>query len=130
MKHSLLRRDPACRGGERVEWRIALEPEHRDGRPNGQNLYPFYREVNPSADADHDGRGDECSCGDQTGDGLVDVRDIVAINVAIFNPAQISPLCDSTGDGRCNVSDIVGANIEIFSPGSTAICGRQPIPEP
>jgi hypothetical protein len=58
------------------------------------------------------------------------VRDVVAINVALFNPALVSPLCDTNGDGRCTVSDIVGANLEIFSPGSTAICGRQPVPGP
>lgn len=53
----------------------------------------------PGASDDADGgfRGDECECTDQTGDGFNTVSDIVAINVAIFNPELVTPLCDVTG---------------------------------
>jgi hypothetical protein len=82
------------------------------------------------ADTDADGRGNECECSDQNGDGRNTVADLVAINLAIFNPAQATPLCDGNGDGLCRVSDIVAANAEIFSPTSTSTCPRQPIPGP
>ena len=101
-----------------------------DGRPNAQDLCPFHPEADPAADADGDGRGDECECGDQTGDGRVDVADLVAINRAIYTPALVTALCDADNDGRCNVNDIVAANREIFSPGSTSTCARQPVPGP
>jgi len=81
-------------------------------------------------DTDEDGRGDACECTDQNGDGRNTVADLVAINIAIFNPAQITPLCDGDNDGACNVSDIIAGNIEIFSPTSTATCGRHPVPGP
>jgi hypothetical protein len=71
-------------------------------------------------------RGDACLCGDQNGDGVVDVGDILAINAAIFNPAQVTPLCDTNLDGACDIQDILGANAEIFSSGETAICAEQP----
>jgi hypothetical protein len=89
----------------------------------------FHATVN-LADTDADGRGNECECSDQNGDGRNTVADLVAINLAIFNPAQATPLCDGTGDGLCRVSDIVAANAEIFSPTSTSTCPRQPIPGP
>jgi endonuclease/exonuclease/phosphatase family metal-dependent hydrolase len=60
------------------------------------------------------------------GSGHVDVSDLVAINLAIFNPAQATPLCDGNNDGMCNVQDTVAANIETFSPNETSRCGRQP----
>jgi hypothetical protein len=81
-------------------------------------------------DTDADGRGDECECGDQDGDGSNTVLDLVAINWVIFNPALVTPLCDANGDEQCDVSDIIAANTEIFSPGSTSTCARQPIPGP
>jgi hypothetical protein len=82
------------------------------------------------ADADLDGRGDDCECGDQNADGLNTVSDLVAINRAIFTPALVTPLCDANGDGLCDVGDIVAVNVEIFSPGSTSTCARQPFPGP
>jgi hypothetical protein len=74
------------------------------------------------ADSNGDGHGNRCSCGDQNSDGAVNVSDIVDINLAIFNPALATLLCDTQNDSLCNVSDIVNANIEIFSPGTTATC--------
>jgi len=64
------------------------------------------------------------------GDGRNTVSDLVAINVAIFNPALVTPLCDGNNDGKCDVNDIIAANTEIFSPGNTSTCARQPVPGP
>ena len=47
--------------------------------------------ANQSADTDQDGRGDECECGDANLDGRVNVQDIVATNVSIFNPPFYPP---------------------------------------
>jgi hypothetical protein len=81
-------------------------------------------------DTDGDGRGDPCECTDQNGDGRNTVSDLLAINVAIFNPALATPLCDGNNDSLCNVGDILAANAEIFSPGNTSTCVRQPVPGP
>jgi hypothetical protein len=107
----------------------AVGPEDQDGIAPGSDKCPFL--ANPlQADADLDGRGDACECGDQSGDGLNTVADLVAINLAIFEPARVTPLCDANGDGACNVADIVAANVEIFSPTSTSTCAAQPVPGP
>jgi spore coat protein A len=90
---------------------------------------PFWASANV-ADADGDGRGDECECTDQNGDGRNTVSDLVAINLAIFNPGQVTPLCDGNNDGMCNVNDIIAANIAIFSPTNTSTCSRQPVVGP
>jgi alpha-tubulin suppressor-like RCC1 family protein len=81
--------------------------------------------ANPDqSDLDGNGIGDVCECGDQNGDARVDVLDLVAINLAIFNPALVSPLCDTNDDGRCDVTDVIGANAKIF--GAAAHCSRHP----
>jgi len=77
-------------------------------------------------DTDGNGIGNECECGDQDGNGRVDVADLVAINLAIFDPAKVGPLCDASDDGACDVRDIVAANHKIF--GATAYCSRYPNP--
>jgi cysteine-rich repeat protein len=105
-----------------------------DGSPDGPDLCPLLNEYDPVADADDDCgdpldpnyplpacRGDECECGDQNLDGLVDVTDIPAINNAIFGAVYAQPVCDTNLDYLCTVSDIVGVSNEIFRPGS-AIC--------
>ena len=94
-----------------------------DGIPDAVDDCPFYASPNRT-DTNHDHRGDICECGDQNGDGRVDVRDIVAINLAIFNPALVTPLCDANGDGLCDVNDIVAVNTDIFSPKNSSICAR------
>jgi hypothetical protein len=105
--------------------------ENREGDARGDacDSCPFFATTS-FADSDGDGRGDDCECTDQNGDGFNTVLDLVAINLAIFNPALVTPLCDGNGDGACNVSDIVAANVEIFSPTSTSTCARQPVPGP
>jgi len=100
-----------------------------DGLQGAADNCPFYAQQS-SADTDGDGRGDECECTDQNGDGLNTVADLVAINLAIFNPALATPLCDGNNDGLCNVADIIAGNIEIFSPTNTSTCARQPVPGP
>jgi hypothetical protein len=78
------------------------------------------------SDRDGNGIGDECECGDQNGDGTVDVNDILAINAAIFDPSQVTDLCDTNDDQLCDVQDILGANGKIF--GAEAYCSRYPSP--
>jgi hypothetical protein len=111
--------DPACSPNDR----------DLDGISDGTDNCPFYTTIN-LADTDSDGRGNVCECTDQNGDGRNNVMDLVAINRAIFNPSQITPLCDGNNDGRCDVSDILAANVEIFSPGNTSTCAGQPVPGP
>jgi hypothetical protein len=84
---------------------------------------------NPSqSDIDDNDIGDPCECGDQNGDGTVDVNDILAINAAIFDPSQVTALCDTNDDQICDVQDILGANAKIF--GAEAYCSRYPSPAP
>jgi hypothetical protein len=99
-----------------------------DGTPDTTDLCPFFAESAPGADADGNGIGNECECGDQNGDGKVDVSDLLAINAAIFDPAQVTDLCDANDDGLCDVNDILRANAKIF--GSPAYCSRFPDPGP
>jgi hypothetical protein len=94
-----------------------------DGIATGSDNCPAFRTAN-TADTDANGLGNPCECGDQTGDGRVNVQDLVAINLAIFTPGLATPLCDTNADGLCNVQDIVGANLRIF--GQPAHCARNP----
>jgi glucose/arabinose dehydrogenase len=80
------------------------------------------------SDVDENGVGDLCECGDQNGDGTVDVNDLFAINHAIFNPELVTPLCDANGDDLCNVADVVAVNIDIFASGAVSSCSRRPLP--
>ena len=72
------------------------------------------------------GIGNVCECGDQSGDGQVNVVDLIEIQRAIFQPALATPLCDANGDDRCGVSDLVAVNRRIF--GARAVCSRNPLP--
>jgi spore coat protein A len=96
-----------------------------DSIADGVDLCPRFASGDQS-DTDGNGRGDVCECGDQNGDGTVDVRDILAINAAIFAPAQATPLCDANDDGACDVQDILAVNATIF--GAAAYCERFPRP--
>jgi cysteine-rich repeat protein len=94
------------------------------------DLCPLLNEFDHLADSDNDCaisparcRGDECECGDQDLNGLVNVSDIVDINRGIFGAVPQQELCDTNLDDRCNVSDIIGVNQEIFVPGS-AVCSH------
>jgi hypothetical protein len=134
---SLVAGDRPCTGGATqlcddncpAAANAARENPDGDARGNACDSCPFFASENLT-DTDADGRGDVCECTDQNGDGRNTVSDLVAINVAIFNPAQVTPLCDGNNDGLCTVSDIIAANVEIFSPTSTSTCARQPVPGP
>ncbi len=96
-----------------------------DGIPDTLDVCPL--EPDPGqADTNGDGRGDACECGDQNGDGLINVGDILAINAAIFDPGLVTPLCDANHDGACNIGDILAVNAAIFDPLSTT-CSRSPV---
>jgi hypothetical protein len=79
-------------------------------------------------DRDANGIGDVCECGDQSGDGHVDVVDVLAINLAIRDPAQASDLCDTNFDRACDVRDLFGVKLKI--QGGAAYCSRYPPPVP
>jgi hypothetical protein len=100
-----------------------------DGISDASDNCPFFGNAN-QLDTDGDLRGNACECSDQNGDGRNTVADLVAINAAIFDPAQVTPLCDGNNDTLCTVADIIAANSEIFSASSTSICARQPVPGP
>jgi hypothetical protein len=96
-----------------------------DGTLDGDDLCPRFAGASQT-DTDGNGIGDDCECGDQSGDGTVDVNDILAVNAAIFNPSLVTPLCDTNDDALCDVSDILGVNAKIF--GAPAYCSRYPAP--
>jgi hypothetical protein len=81
-----------------------------------------------NGDRDANGIGDVCECGDESGDGHVDVADLLAINLAIRDPAQASALCDTNDDRLCDVRDLFGAMFKIR--GGAAYCSRYPPPDP
>jgi hypothetical protein len=99
-----------------------------DTIPNGgstNDTCPFFNEFDYFKDTDGDCalgrcRGDECECTDQDENGRNNVSDLIAINVAIFNPAVRLEICDGNNDLACNVSDLVASNIEIFVPDSSS----------
>jgi hypothetical protein len=113
------------RGG--VSIRIEVAPPDSDGDTieDPDDNCPAWPNASQS-DVDQNGIGDDCECGDQRGDGRVNVLDLLAINLAIFTPSLATPLCDTNEDDVCNVSDMIGANLKIF--GQPAYCSRYPSP--
>jgi hypothetical protein len=86
---------------------------------------PGLRTTNTN-DADGNGIGDMCECGDQTGDGGTDMADIMAIVDVAFGRQEASPLCDTNDDDECNVLDVLGVHATMFS--APAYCARYPTP--
>jgi hypothetical protein len=68
--------------------------------PNGDNP----GEDN-QADADGDGIGDACECGDISGDGRVNTTDARLIQRCSVGQIPCVGLCDVTGEGNCNTTD-------------------------
>jgi hypothetical protein len=109
-----------------IDWSLASVPDRdADGVPDSEDICPDTSDPD-QIDVDENGIGNLCECGDQTGDGTVDVTDILAINAAIFQPALATDLCDTNDDQLCDVQDILGANAKIF--GAEAYCSRYPTP--
>jgi hypothetical protein len=77
-------------------------------------------------DADGNGIGDMCECGDQNEDGTVDVLDIIAINNWLFGIGFDSPLCDADNSGGCTPNEILAVNLKIY--GHEGGCARYPNP--
>jgi subtilisin family serine protease len=98
-----------------------------DGIPDTTDNCPWYP-TRDTSDADRDGVGDACSCGDENLDRVVDVRDLVALNEVIFNRRAPGILCDANGDGVCDVADSPPIYQRIF--GRPAYCSRYPKPRP
>ena len=98
-----------------------------DGLPNATDKCPYFNSQDQT-DSNGNGIGNVCECSDQTGEGVVTVSDIVAINTAIFTPSLVTALCDGNNDRRCNVNDILAANLKIF--GAPSYCRRYPLPHP
>ena len=96
-----------------------------DAVPDARDNCPGLR-TSKTTDTDGNGIGNACECGDQTGDGRVNVADLIAINRAIFDPTLATLLCDTDDDDRCNVRDLIGANRRIF--GQPAHCAQHPAP--
>lgn len=56
-------------------------------------------------DADADGTGDACECGDANGDGLLTSDDARSISRCATGQIPCSPLCDTNGDALCDGED-------------------------
>lgn len=57
------------------------------------------------ADADGDGRGDACECGDVTHDGIVNTTDARLIQRCAVGAIPCDDRCDVTGEGSCSTTD-------------------------
>ncbi|MCK7510590.1 MAG: dockerin type I domain-containing protein [Desulfobacterales bacterium] len=82
-------------------------------------------------DADSNGIGDACECGDVDGDGRVTIVDALGIRRALLAPRAatlVSPaLCDVTGDGRCTLADaVVVLRSRLLPPGATIVEACRP----
>lgn len=79
-----------------------------DGQP-GPDLCPRIIEPNPFDDANADGIGDSCQCGDGNGDGAVTGLDIGATALCANGAAPCDEtIVDADGDGATTANDIGG----------------------
>lgn len=65
-------------------------------------------------------------CGDQNGDGKLDVTDIIAIHEAAEGE-QPAGNCDATGDGVCDEGDVQAVRDAILGR-CTPVCAARPAP--
>lgn len=76
---------------------------------NNGDLCPFVGELNHFLDSNNDDIGDECQCGDGTGDGAITGLDIAATALCANGAAVCdSTLVDATGDNSTTAEDIGG----------------------
>jgi hypothetical protein len=113
-----------------------------DTTPDVADNCPHFASVNVR-DSNADGIGDACQCGDLdgpgwSGNGRVDVRDLVAVNACIFSAScdgdpQVpgrqapTPHADANKDGRIDVSDLIALNAAIFGA-CMPVCTAYPVP--
>ncbi len=116
----------AAFNGTGVDHEGACDDSDGDLIPDAQDNCPYW--PNPTQqDADGNGIGDACECGDANLDHTVNVADILFIAQTIVSPdPYYPPLCDATADGLCNVRDILAVNGKIF--GWPAWCRQWPPP--
>lgn len=98
-----------------------------DGVMNKADNCPFWSTSNVT-DTNADGIGDECQCGDTTGDGGINLLDIFGVNDMILGAIPTTDLCDTNLDSSCNLLDIFGVNDKIL--GTPAYCIRFPESSP
>ena len=78
---------------------------------------PYYSEEAPFADANADGRGDECQCGDANQDGAITGIDIAGAALCASDPASCDlTLTDATGDHEVTADDL--ADVSAVTRGS------------
>jgi hypothetical protein len=98
----------------------------KDGIADAQDRCPAFADPDQK-DANADGIGDACQCGDANGDGSVDVSDIVAANAMLVGKNPASPLCDANLAGGCETGDIASINAAIYGS-CFPVCARYPTP--
>jgi hypothetical protein len=111
---------------------VALDLDS-DGVP--ENLDNCQLVANPDqSDADQDGVGDACECGDVSGDGLVNSTDARLIQRCTGGDFECPALCDVTGEGICDLDDaqIVQGYVVGKLPKLELRCAQRPsaIPAP
>lgn len=114
-----------------------VAPDHDcDGLLDPSDNCPWFASAD-TTDANGDGIGNVCQCGDQGGiggsgtgfqDGLLNLNDIFAVNDALLDPSLVTPLCDTNNDDQCNLLDLFGVNDAIL--GAQAFCSRYPSAAP
>lgn len=108
---------------------------------SGGDTCAFYSEENFFADANADGRGDECQCGDISGDGAITGHDIggmsLCTNGALAScngqdAGAVFSLADTDGDSSVTSNDVAGAVAAVRGQIATTdlICVRDQSPIP
>ena len=118
-------------------------PEDCAGRPciTSGDTCAFYSEENFFADANADGRGDECQCGDISGDGAITGIDIAGLSLCTngvfascnaLDAAAVFSLADTDGDSTVTANDVAGAVAAVRGQIATTdlICVRDQSPIP
>lgn len=87
-----------------VRTAAASSDADRDGIPDETDN--CVEAANPDqADADTDGIGDACECGDASGDGRVTSTDARLIQRCAAGEIPCAALCDASGDDACDTTD-------------------------